>query len=248
VLCYIDLSQQLGPDQPFYGLQAPGLEGEEQPYTRIEELATHYLDAIRAVQPEGPYHLGGWSVGGTIAFEMAHQLLRQGQEVELLALIDSYPPIDDADQSDDALVTAFALDLKRLFNLPFSDEELQARPPEKQLACLLEQAKSANALPPEIELEQFQRLLDVFKANTRAVLNYRPQVYPRPVTLFRASEQLEGLMDTAVEWGKLVAGGLEGYMMPGSHYTMIRQPHVRVLARKLSESLDRAGKADPVLE
>src|SRR5205823_1918690 len=71
VLCYYDLARALGPDQPFYGLRAVGLEGEAMPDTRIAAMAARYLDVLREQQQHGPYLLGGWSLGGVVAFEMA---------------------------------------------------------------------------------------------------------------------------------------------------------------------------------
>src|SRR5262249_32742163 len=91
VLCYAALARQLGPEQPFYGFQSPDFAGETKPHT-IEALASHYLRHVRTVQSQGPYRLGGWSMGGVIAFEMARQLSEAGERVQLLALIDSYAP------------------------------------------------------------------------------------------------------------------------------------------------------------
>ncbi|NJR75191.1 MAG: hypothetical protein HC773_19260 [Scytonema sp. CRU_2_7] len=89
ILCYYQLAHHLGIDQPFYGLQSLGLYGESQPYTRIEDMAAYYIEELRVVQPQGPYLLGGWSMGGIVAFEMATQLQKQGDKVALLALLDS---------------------------------------------------------------------------------------------------------------------------------------------------------------
>ena len=91
VLEYHDLARHLGSDQPFYGLQSRGLDGTQSPHTRIPEMAAHYVKEIREFQPRAPYLIGGRSLGGIIAFEMACQLRSQGQEVGLLALLDSYP-------------------------------------------------------------------------------------------------------------------------------------------------------------
>jgi hypothetical protein len=90
VLCYLDLARHLGADQPFYGLQYPDLNEESGADTRVEGLAARYIEALRAVQPPGPYLLGGWSMGGLVAFEMAQQLRQQGQQVALVALIDTW--------------------------------------------------------------------------------------------------------------------------------------------------------------
>src|SRR6185503_2382423 len=97
-----------------YGLQARGLDENQVPHTRIEEMAAHYLEAIRSVQPDGPYLLGGWSMGGVVAYEMAQQLAAQGQQVSLLALLDARPltSAEAAAQWDElTLLTNFARDL-----------------------------------------------------------------------------------------------------------------------------------------
>ena len=92
VFPYVHLAQFLGPDQPCYGLQARGLEDGQDPHTRIEDMAAYYIQAMQTVQPTGPYLLGGWSMGGVVAFEMAQQLHAQGQRVALLALLDGRIP------------------------------------------------------------------------------------------------------------------------------------------------------------
>ena len=92
VLFWRDLARHLGADQPFYALQAQGLDGRRPPHDRIEEMAAHYIEEIRSLQPEGPYFIGGHCIGGLIAFEMAQQLHRKGERVGLLALFDSYAP------------------------------------------------------------------------------------------------------------------------------------------------------------
>jgi thioesterase domain-containing protein len=87
ILIYDDLAQHLGSDQPFYAIQARGVDGEEAT-ARVEEMAKHYLEAVKKVQPQGPYLIGGYSFGGVVAFEMAQQIIKQGQKVLLLAIID----------------------------------------------------------------------------------------------------------------------------------------------------------------
>src|SRR5207344_3097549 len=90
VLLYRDLARHLGEDHPFYGLQSQGLDGKASPLTTVEAMAEKYLREIRQFQPEGPYCLGGYCLGGTIAYEMAQLLRRDGQEVALVALLDTY--------------------------------------------------------------------------------------------------------------------------------------------------------------
>lgn len=92
VLFYYDLANNLGPDQPLYGLQARGLNGKEQFHTCIEDMASYYIQEIRTVQPEGPYQLLGYCLGGVVAFEMAQQLTSQGQQISFLASINGKSP------------------------------------------------------------------------------------------------------------------------------------------------------------
>ncbi|MFK7935305.1 MAG: alpha/beta fold hydrolase, partial [Saprospiraceae bacterium] len=89
VLFYQTLVQHLGDDQPVYALQARGLNGDEEPLDRIEDMAAHYLSEIQELNPEGPYHFAGYSLGGLIAWEMAKQVREQGKQVGLLALFDA---------------------------------------------------------------------------------------------------------------------------------------------------------------
>ena len=91
VLCYRLLAEALKPDQPVYGLQSPGVDGEAVPESgwTIEELAERYIDAIRSAQPHGPYALGGWSMGGVIAYEVAQRLRAAGETIRSLTVIDA---------------------------------------------------------------------------------------------------------------------------------------------------------------
>ncbi|CAM3286845.1 Amino acid adenylation domain-containing protein [Corallococcus soli] len=161
VLAYAELAKQLGPDQPFHGLQSQGLEGERPPLDTVEAMAALYVDALRAVQPQGPYRLGGWSMGGVVAYEMARQLQARGETVALLALVDPSPAKDDRvafDVGDPQEVAA-------LFELD-----------QGQLAA------------PEAQGAQGQTLLQVFTQNLRALKHYRPGRYAGRVLLLQAGE------------------------------------------------------------
>ena len=100
VLIYRPISRHLGGDQPVYALQAQGLDGEKPPLRRVEDMAAHYIREMRSVQPVGPYYLLGASFGGLVIFEMAHQLLAQGQKVALLAMLNTECPVYHANSKD----------------------------------------------------------------------------------------------------------------------------------------------------
>jgi amino acid adenylation domain-containing protein len=249
VLCYLDLARLLGSDQPFYGLQSQGLEGEGEVYARIEDMAARYIQEIRSLQPEGPYFLGGWSLGGVIAFEMAHQLKGLGKEVALLALIDSYAPTNDRDigrlENDSELIGMFLRDFRGRVGkeLAESSDELKGKDLDWLLQYLLAEAKSLGVLPPDAGIEEISRLLNVFKANMSALKSYRPKAYFDRITLFHAETSSRTLLaDNTSGWEDVTGDPIEVHLIPGNHYTMVSRPNVQVLAEKLGLCLDRAQK------
>src|SRR6202034_1148922 len=130
VFPYIHLAQLLGPDQPCYGLQARGVEVGQDPHTRIEDMAATYIQALQTVQPTGPYCLGGWSMGGVVAFEMAQQLQAQGQSVSLLAMLDGRIPTPDQNFPEE---NSEAISLvERYFGISFGPIESLTELPEDE--------------------------------------------------------------------------------------------------------------------
>ncbi len=247
VLGYIALGRYLSPDQPLYALQAPGVEGERQPYTDITELATHYIEAVQAFQPSGPYFLGGHSFGGLVAFAMAQLLQQQGQEVGLLAILDTPAPIhgETTEPIDDArwLVKRSQV-LERFFGKKISVDyaELQQLEPEAQFNYFLDKLRRVNLIPPDAGHNMIRRILEVQKASYQALINYVPQVYSGKITLLRASEVVaedsrgvfaQSFRQPALGWGELTTEPIEIHEVPGDHVTMMAEPHIRVLADKL---------------
>ena len=241
IICYSALSRHLGVEQPFYGIQTPGLDGAAQPpLTRIESMAARYIEELRKVQSEGPYMLGGWSLGGVVAFEMAQQLRGQGFEVSLLALFDSYVPATPGPAiDDDALLVQFSSDISGLYELEESLTDLQARTIEERLTSLLQEVVRKGCAPPDLNLKQLTRLFEVFRTNVRALLSYKPQSYPGRITFFRASEQIADISaDPAKDWRNIAAEGVEVHVVPGDHYTMLREPAVQIMAEWLKVCIE----------
>jgi thioester reductase-like protein len=266
--CYVLLSRYLGAEQPCYGLQAFGLELGQVPYSRIEEIAAYYLESVRAIQPEGPYLLGGWSLGGVIAFEMAQQLRRADQEVALLALLDSEMPPQDlhtlrADVGQILSDANLLMMMVRRKNLPMTPEEFQQLSPEEQLSVAVETARRTNIIPPDAGPEQIQRFMQVLKANFKALLQYKPEVYPGRLTYLKTEIHYDenvvlrddndpDLDDPARGWSKYSSQPVDVYTVPGDHTTMLSEPHVRGLAEQLSaciaEELASREIAQPTVE
>ncbi|MGI8503350.1 MAG: non-ribosomal peptide synthetase [Hassallia sp.] len=246
VLCYYHLARYLGCDQPFYGLQETSTLFEKpfQPYSEIADMATHYISSMRAVQPKGPYFLGGWSMGGVVAFEIANQLQSQGEQVALLALFDSKAPIADnistnyQDVDDTTLLVELATVTAQSFGkeLLLSSEIKQIQP-EKQLSYILHQMKAANLTSPDVKLEQIGYYLQVCRSDNQAIRNYQPQIYPQRITLFCTENNQN--TDSAQGWQKLSTQTVEVISVPGDHQTMIALPHVQILAEQVKIYLDK---------
>ncbi|MBU7586865.1 MAG: amino acid adenylation domain-containing protein [Nostoc sp. TH1S01] len=247
VLCYVDLANHLGLDQPFYGLQSLGLDGKRQPYTQIEDMAIHYIEALRTIQPEGPYLLGGWSMGGIVAFEMAQQLRKQNQEVASLVLLDSRMPTGTPNLDDAMLLSWFVRDLGGRFakTLTVPYNQPQKLGSDEGLHYIIEEAIKANILPPDVSLTQVQRLLNIFKANTRSMWSYKAKVYPNRITFFQPndifSEDFANFYDHTSGWSKFISEQIEINNVPGNHYTMLLKPHVTFLAEKLRHCFDQVS-------
>jgi amino acid adenylation domain-containing protein len=207
VLSYMELAQHLGTEQPVYGLNARGLDEGQQPHTRVEDMAAEYLEAIRKVQPHGPYLLGGWSVGGIIAFEIAHQLEAQNEQVSLLGIIDSTAPsiwASNAKADELSVLFAFAQDLGLTANLlTVTRKELLQMSSEERLLYLEERAKSAKIIPQYIDHDQIVRLYQVFKTNTTALQQYKPAARVRRITLISSEKSASMIPDSTMGWSEL---------------------------------------------
>ena len=242
VFPYVHLAHHLGSNQPSYGLQARGLEEGQEPHSRIEDMAAYYIEALQTVQPWGPYLLGGWSMGGIVALEMAQQLQAQGQTVALLALLDTRIPTADEELDDEDFDARLLIDFVRYFGLSLDLRDSLARLPKHELLeRVLEHAKRAGLMPSDIEVSQARPFIELCKADFRATQNYVLHHYPGRITLFKAGQELAGTSsDPTLGWSEWAAGGVDVHVVPGNHATMVYKPHVEVLAAELAFCLDQA--------
>lgn len=253
VLAYEPWSRGLDADQPFYGVQDHFAYKEGDPEIPIEEMASIYVQAIRMMQPVGPYLLGGWSFGGLVAFEMARQLVELGQEVPLLVLVDAGAPafVRQIIEADDAvLLTVLANQLTRY---SMQDEEL--RPLTEALRKLdtneqlqyvidyfIERDKIGANLDMEYAFAFLQRHLRVFRTRIRVTRRYDPPIYSGRITVFRATEEppeVRGL-DPSKGWAELSTQPVEVHLVPGNHETMGLDPNVKALSARLQSCIDEA--------
>jgi len=255
VLGLTDLARYFASHQPFYGIHAAGPEGYEQRFTSVEDMATHYVRAVRTIQSEGPYYLGGYSFGGSVALEMAQQLQAQGERVDLLAILDHTPP--PARYRWFSCTPTAMLELVLNAVLWFMEDIWRAGETHR-LAALFSQARVARHRilsllrrgnrSGEQDVEEIfagRKLPEPFRQllenHYQAMRQYVPKVYGGPVTLFRARVRpLLRPHGDDLGWRKLAGGGLEVIPVPGNHETMLKPRHVSKLAEALSAQLTKA--------
>jgi len=252
------LQRYLGPDQPLYGLEHQSQDGKPALYTEVETIAAHYLEQIRTVQAEGPYFLGGYSFGGTVAFEMAQQLKKQKQDVALLVLLDSHFPGDSVPSSHNvrtnaALLNEFRRHLRHLSQcrpwekLAYALRGVQTRitgwtSPARRLLRKVRwklHLRMGHSIPPSLRSPY---ILDMYG---RARRNYRPQVY-RGCALYVKSERRPTYHYS--NWAKLFPVGLEFFEVPGDHEDLRIEPYVRPWAENLNCYLEKAQERDTAQE
>ena len=238
VVCYRDLAVHLAPDQPVYGIQARGIEDGEAPLPGVEAMAACYLEAVRAFRPAGPYRLGGWSFGGSVAWEMARLLDAGGEEVELLALVDTGPhtgslAVDPYDSGEVAWQTVAAL-----AGLPAASrmevDDIRGLEPREQVLALIRRVDAPHLLP-ESRADEVLGLMAVRYASLRAQAEYRPGPFPGRLDYVRTT----GSTHTRLHapgldfWRALAEGGTVVHPVPGSHGSVLQEPHVARVAAAL---------------
>jgi amino acid adenylation domain-containing protein len=252
VLCYLALARHLPDDQPLYALQAAGADADTEPLDTLPGLAASYVAAMRRVQPEGPYVVGGWSFGGFAAFEMARQLRAAGETVAKVVLLDTValgPDTLRATYTDDALIGWFfheLLWLRRGGSAPIAaiPDGLSLDEKFRHVARF---AVQQGVLPVEGIEGVVRRLFRMYAAHWQAAVDYRPPQVDFDLTLLRAREPLPDVLlsmhstagtqytDPANGWRAMTTGHVEVVTVPGDHLTLMEDPNVAEVAHVVSD-------------
>ena len=243
VLAFKSLAENLAEDQPVYGLQAKGLDGDVEPDDTVEKIAAHYITEIVASNPEGPYSLAGFSFGGIVAYEMARQLRTQGKRVKIVALFDSYvyPNYYFSKPWFKKLVAKIYLVLHMFFlgfNMFRSKRNFNRRIGlmKERLEGLALKMKYGGEKQFEM---QFNRSPKVDEVHHMATLKYEITPQDIVVDLFRASKDVVFVHDRKyLGWGNVGVKGIRKHIVSGSHADMFTSPIVEDFALVLQEVLD----------
>ena len=251
-ITYYELARALPAEWPVYGLE--DTLGTDP---CLESMARRYVEAMRRVQPAGPYYLGGWSTGATVAFEAARQIRESGGSIGLLALFDGFSPYQpsldgsDPNAASARVLATIARNLSIYFGqtLPVSEADLATQGYENQIAAFLESAKGRNVFPPDFSIEQVRAFLEWSVRHVRAFWAYRPPLLAERLILFRSCEPLSWTIAEESEaavlpdygWQRLSSVPVTICPVPGNHVSMFQPPQVRLLA----EALVRVMEPEP---
>ncbi len=238
VACYRQLALQLGDRQQLHAVRSRGLHGAEELPASLREMAAEYVEAIQSVQPTGPYTIGGWSMGGLIAYEIAGQLHASGEIVRRLILLDTTIPEGATDY-----VHSKSAHVGQEYGIDLTLEELAELAPEDQLPFLWDHAKKLGVIeddsPPELVASVLQDLQELFHHHVE--LSSRHQLKPLdvPITLYRPLDvPVQAASDEPLDrgWSRL-SPQVEVQFVSGHHHSMVQPPHVTELAKLISERL-----------
>lgn len=248
VLLFNALAMNMDEEQPVYGLQAKGLNGIDEPLDVMEEIAANYNAEILAQNPDGPYALAGYSLGGTIAYEMARQLIEQGKEVKMLAVFDTY-----AKQTD--IYDPF---LKRTFNRIYLfimkllySFVLLAQDPKRTIEYKSQEIRRRIIraywrLKGKEEKHEgfFAYDNEIDEASAKAKRNYFQKPINIAVDLFKAKKKTFYMADFKyLGWREFALKGVNVHEIPGEHNTIFAPPNDQEFAVVLQQCLDRVAES-----
>ena len=261
VVYFHPLARHLVTTRPIYALEPPGLDGSEPPLRSVEETAARHITNIWPVAGTGPYYLVGHSFGAAVALEMSRQLIAKGATVAKLAILDTFAPLfSDQDGhwrswDDVDWLVAISHDVGTFLDtdLGLTRENLANRDPEDRLTYMVNRIKASGTSLAGVGTERLRAYLNVYQANFRA--SYIPSADPLPVSIaFYSSTGIDPrdrppsgefatlLNDPARGWGRFSQRPIEVAAVPGTHLTLLLEPHVGTLAAHLDAFLEKADR------
>lgn len=258
VIGFHDLARYMGTDQPFYGIQAEGLDGKPFKKRSISEMAYNYLKEIRKVQPEGPYFIGGWCMGGLIAYEMAQILRANNEEVSLLAMIEA--PFEEVYPKRLPEITFLQRVINKISDrIRFERFVLRSLTSKRKLSYISGKMKTRfsnyrvkleknvgsflSKFNLSIKHSLAYKLTYLYNAHVDAIVNYKPQPYTGKVAVFKADKQPPGIYsDPVLGWGDFFKGEVEIFEFPGHHLNTFIEPSLIVLAQQLNNCINKVKR------
>lgn len=237
---FFQLVKYVDSRHPVYGMQARGTDGLDEPLDRIEDMAQFHLDAIRKLQPKGPYFLVGYSLGGLVTLEIARRLSEIGERVALLALLESYPArrYISLEQRLRLAVRVALRHASSMLQLPVPDAVAYLLRPSERLSHFSRDEHGRLYRHPPTGVWSTAAMQRVRDSGYLALLRYQPRYYDGKIAFVGARDPSEFPDNPVAVWGKLV-GKLTVETTPGDHFGIITT-HFEELATVLSRYLREA--------
>jgi thioesterase domain-containing protein/acyl carrier protein len=230
---FYPLLPYLDPQRPFYVLDFLGLDDEVNLHASVEEIASIFRDAIKQVQPEGPYLLGGFSLGGIFAWELAHQLEQGGDAVPLLSLLDQYGPGSHLN-----FWPKLRQYIHNFFKLSPSEKRRFLRDKYRWITKKFRTTTSDG----ETKLQE-EHYRAIMQAHLTATNNYSPPTRSGALDIFRSERPPRSAPpDEYAGWGGY-AGKIIVHYIPGDHFSMFQPPNNRVFAEEFEKSIIRTEES-----
>jgi len=232
---YAALAQALGPDQPVYGIEAPGFDNDREPVRSLPALSAEYADAVRAFHPDGPVRLLGWSLGGVIAFDMAQRLAAAGAPVDRVIMVDVSAPWVAELPPEKQIARRFLHDMLATVGAPEGelDAIFEGLPSDAGSDEVFAATERSGALPEELDAELLAERYAVFRAHIEALFGFAvTEPYAGPVTHLIASESPSQYM----RWDN-VAPDLTEHLIPGDHHSIWSGDSLTMLTGLVRQSL-----------
>jgi thioesterase domain-containing protein len=250
VMAYHDLARYLSNEQPVYALQNHDGNGREDCLTSIEAMAARYVQAVVGVYPSGPYLLGGSSMGGVVAFEMALQLVAGGRQVPLVVMLDSPARMEPHEPgiTNELLCMAEIIAASSSQKLLFRRSEFEHLPSAEQVSYVFHRLQEQGLIPASVELSAFHSATETFTGNLNALEKYVPRSYAGRVAILRATEMSQDMKaatgelwaDPSFGWQAFCARPVGVHSVPGNHIAMNLEPHVQVVGSTLQQCINQA--------
>ena len=236
VVCYRALAGLLS-SRRLYGIRSHGLHGREELPATIESMAAAYVEALRSVQPRGPYVLGGWSLGGVVAYEIAQQLIAIGESIDTLILLDTTIP----EGASNLVPASEQVSVGLEYGIELTLEQLSELAPEEQLPFLWEHAKKLGVIeddsPPEVVEKALEELQELFHHHIELCRQYKMSPLQASIALFRPQEVPFDLQVAEDRGWRSLARAVDVEFVPGHHHSMVQSPNVEKLAESINQLL-----------
>ncbi|MEC3650387.1 non-ribosomal peptide synthetase DhbF [Bacillus subtilis] len=236
--CYAGLMTNIGTDYPIYGLQARGIGQREELPKTLDDMAADYIKQIRTVQPKGPYHLLGWSLGGNVVQAMATQLQNQGEEVSLLVMLDAYPnhflPIKEAPDDEEALIALLALG-------GYDPDSLGEKPLDFEAA--IEILRSDGSALASLDETVILNLKNTYVNSVGILGSYKPKTFRGNVLFFRSTIIPEWFDPIEPDsWKPYINGQIEQIDIDCRHKDLCQPEPLAQIGKVLAVKLEELNK------